>query len=338
MAPRRRRVSAPGINGRAELRPRGGRSGRGTALLAGLALLGGPGLAAATEAWLGEPFGQFAFVPHRRQFQVTPIYEAGGSGHYFDGAGQLVPYPAGATRHLQTGGVLVEYGLAPYVAADVTLSAVAARGPDASGLGCVSTVGLGDTQFGLRWRLLDEDLKESEPLVPTLTFRLGGLAPGTYDAQMPFAPGAGAAGVDTRLMMSDTLGASPVSLYGEVGWTWLAGSVPARVYGSAGMGFTLPVGDAVRSVSAQVGYAFANATSGGGIGADGGDWPGTDWRRLDTLTRAVEAGLALTDRGGRRYQFFARCPVAGRNAPGQTTFGFYVEIPFAKLPRRATSW
>ncbi len=306
------------------------------AALATLACLAGALAAAAAEALPGEPFGQFAFVPHRRQFRLTPQYEFRHSEQFFDTAGQRFNYPASATLRQQTGALLLEYGLAPYVAADVTLSGVAAQGPSASGIGTADTLGLGDTQFGLRWRLLDEDLKESEPLVPTLTFRLGGIAPGTYDADLPFAPGAGSAGLETRLLMSDTLGASPFSLYGDVGWRWLADAVPGRIFGSAGLGFGLPLKGAVRSLSAKLGYAFSHATSGTALEAS--TWSTTDWRQLGVLSRDLQAGLALTDRGGRRYQFFASVTLDGRNTPQQTTFGFYVQIPFARIPRRHTLW
>jgi len=309
------------------------------ALLAPLAWLAGALAAAAADDLPGQPFGQFAFVPHRRQFRLTPLYQYARSEQFYDDAGHTFSYPGSQTLRQQTGALLVEYGLAPYLAADATLSAVASQGPSASGLGTVSTRGLGDTQFGLRWRLLDEDLKESEPFVPTLTFRLGGIAPGTYDAELPFAPGAGAAGLETRLMMSDTLGASPVSLYGEVGWRWFAGSVPDAFFGSAGAGVTLPLQGTIRSVAANLGYAFSQSTSGGSVGVpDALAWSTTDWRELNALSRELQAGLALTDQGGRRYQFFARLALDGRNAPRQTTFGFYVEIPFAKLPRRRSLW
>lgn len=291
---------------------------------------------AAGQGLPGEPFGQFAFVPHRRQFRLTPFYQFAHGNNFFDASGRGWDYPTGQTLQQQASGLLVEYGLAPYISADVTLSGVASRGPSASGNGTVETSGLGDTQFGLRWRLLDEDLKESEPFVPTLTFRLGGIAPGSYDAEVPFAPGAGTAGLETRLLMSDTLGASPVSLYGDIGWRWRANSVPGQVFGSAGVGFALPLKGVLRSLSANLGYAFSNQT--GGSSLDAANWPATDWRELDVLTRSLEAGLALTDRGGRRYQFFTSVCLDGRNAPQQTTFGFYVQIPFAKIPRRSTLW
>jgi hypothetical protein len=293
----------------------------------------------AADALPSEPFGQFAFVPQRRQFRLTPLYEYAHAREFFDGAGERLNFPQSQSWWTQTGGVRIEYGLAPYVAADITVSAVAMRGPAASGEGSVSSLGLGDTQFGLRWRLLDEDLKEYEPFVPTLTLRLGGIAPGTYDPDVPFAPGTGASGLETRVMMSDTLGATPFSLYGEVGWRWFAGGASSQVFGAAGGGIALPLRGAWGSLSANCGYAFNRSRGGASVSGPGeAAWATTDWRELGALDRGVQLGLGLTDHGGRRYQVWASLPLEGRNTPNGATFGAFVRIPFPKLPRRSTLW
>ena len=285
----------------------------------------------AQEALPSELFGQFAFVPHRRQFRLTPSYQYGWADQYFDAAGQRRNLPEGQPLRQHTGGVTVEYGFAPYVSADLTLDAVSSRGPAASGLGGESTAGLGDTQFGLRWRLLDEDLKESEPLVPTLTLRAGGIAPGTYDRDVPFAPGPGAPGFETRLLMHDALGSTPFALYGDVGWRWLGGGVPDRFFGSAGMTFLLKHRDDSPWLDLSFGYAFTQ-TSGGGEIAE--NWSATDWRDLHSLQRGLQSGLCFTDRAGRRWEAFATLPLAGHNCAREMTVGVAVRIPFAKLPRR----
>lgn len=287
----------------------------------------------------GERFGQFAFLPHRRQIAVTPLYRFSEAQSFYDGAGASGDLPNGTVWRQQSGGVLVEYGLVPHVAADFTLSAVASRGPSADGTREVSSVGLGDTQFGVRWRLLDEDLKEFEPFVPTLTVRVGGIAPGSYDADLPFAPGPGAAGFEARVVMSDTLGASPFMLYGDAGWRWSGGGAPSQFFGSAGIGATLPLRGVLNELSAHCGYAFQRVNGEADLaGNSAAAWAATDWQDLSAVNRGIELGLGVTDAGGRRYQLWGSLPLEGENTPRQFTVGLQVRIPFAKLPRRSTLW
>jgi hypothetical protein len=288
---------------------------------AGMLLASVLGAAAGDGLW-SEPFGQFAFLPKPRQFRVTPIYTYSRADHFYDGSGQLVALADPATQN--TGQLLAEYAFRPNVAADLTLGAVAAQGPTQS------TLGLTQTQFGLRWRLLDEDLKESEPYVPTFTLRLGGIVPGTGDATRFPAPGKGAAGLETRALMSDTLGQTPFSLYGDFGWRWFANGVPQQFFGSAGVGYCLRFNGAIRSATANLGYAFTRSLSGDDLAT----LPPEDWGSLKTLSRTVQAGLALADRKGRRYQLFVSADVDGRNAGRQMTVGAYVRFPFKPFARR----
>ena len=285
-------------------------------------LLGSVLGAAAGEGLWSEPFGQFAFLPRPRQFRVTPVYTYSRAEHFYDSTGKLVALPDPATQN--TGQFLTEYAFVPNVAADLTLGAVAAQGPTQSAFG------LTETQFGLRWRLLDEDLKESEPYVPTFTLRLGGIAPGTGDATRFPAPGKGAAGLETRALMSDTIGETGFSLYGDFGWRWFANGVPQQFLGSAGVGYTLKFDGAIRCATVNLGYAFNRSISGDDLIA----LPPADWAAVKSLSRMVQAGVALEDSRGRRYQLFVSADVDGLNAGRQTTLGAYVRFPFKPFPRR----
>ena len=188
---------------------------------------------------------------------------------------------------------------------------------------------MADTQFGLRWRLLDEDLKESEPYVPTLTLRLGGIVHGTHDTNPAFARGQGASGLETRALLSDTLGETGFSLYGDFGWRWFANEVPQQFVGSAGAGYTLKFSGRIESATANVGYAFTRALSGNNLSL----LPPYDWAHAKALSRSVQAGLAMTDRGGRRYQLFIEAELDGRNTARQATIGAYVRFPLKPFPR-----
>ena len=274
----------------------------------------------AQDSLWSEPFGQFAFLPRPRQFRVTPVYSFSRADSFFDANGQKVALSDTMTRSL--GLVLVEYAIRPYLAADLTLGGVAANAL------AHGSVDLADTQFGLRWRLLDEDLKESEPYVPTLTLRLGGVVHGTHSADAVFAPGQGASGLEARILMSDAIGETGFSIYGDFGWRWFANDVPQQFLGSAGLGYTLKLGGRLQSATANLGYAFNRSLSGGAISA----LPPYDWAHAQGLTQAIQAGLAATDRHGRRYQLFIETDLGGRNAAQATSIGAFVRFPFKPFP------
>jgi hypothetical protein len=295
------------------------RQARATAGLLGASVLA----AVAGDGLWSEPFGQFALLPRPRQLRVTPVYTYSRAEHYYDSAGRLIALPDPATQN--TGQFLTEYAWRPNVAADLTLGAVATQGPTPNAFGLTAT------QFGLRWRLLDEDLKESEPYVPTFTLRLGGIVPGTGAAPRFPAPGQGASGLETRALMSDTIGETGFSLYGDFGWRWLANGVPQQFFGSAGVGYALKLDGAIRSTTVNLGYAFDRSVSGDDLTA----LPPADWAGVKSLRRTIQAGLALEDRRGRRYQLFANADVEGRNAGRQLTLGAYVRFPCQPFPRRA---
>jgi hypothetical protein len=251
------------------------------------------------------------------------VYSFSQADRFFDGSGRQFSLPETMTDN--SGLLLTEYAIRSYLAADLTLG-VAAANALAHG-----SVNLADTQFGLRWRLLDEDLKESEPYVPTLTLRLGGIVSGTHDTNPAFAPGQGASGLETRALLSDTIGNTGFSLYGDFGWRWLANSVPQQFFGSAGAGYTLKLSGRLESATANLGYAFTRSLSGDNLSV----LPPHDWAHANTLSRSVQAGLAITDRGGRRYRVFIEADLDGRNTARQATIGAYIRFPIKPFPRPA---
>ena len=276
--------------------------------------------AVAQDSLWSEPFGQFAFLPRPRQFRVTPVYSFSRADRFFDGNGQQFSLPDAMTEN--SGLILTEYAIRPYLAADLTLGVVGVNVP------AHGSVDMADTQFGLRWRLLDEDLKESEPYVPTLTLRLGGSAHGTHSTDAVFAPDQGASGLDTRAILSDSIGQTGFSIYGDFGWRWFANSVPQQFFGSAGAGYTLKLNGRLQSATANLGYAFNRSLSGNSLSA----LPHYDWMHAQALTQSLQAGLATTDRRGRCYQLFIETDLYGQNAPRATAIGVFVRFPFKPFP------
>jgi hypothetical protein len=276
--------------------------------------------AVAQDSLWSEPFGQFAFLPRPRQFRVTPVYSFSRADHFFDGNGQQFSLPDIMTEN--SGLILTEYAIRPYLAADLTLGVVGMKAL------AHSSVDMADTQFGLRWRLLDEDLKESEPYVPTLTLRLGGSVHGTHSANAVFAADQGASGLETRAILSDSLGQTGFSIYGDFGWRWFANDVPQQFFGSAGAGYTLKLKGRLQSATANFGYAFNRSLFGDTLTA----LPPYDWAHAQAMTQSLQAGLATTDRRGRRYQLFIESDLGGRNIARATAIGVFVRFPFKPFP------
>src|SRR5206468_9017607 len=101
-----------------------------------------------------------------------------------------------------------------------------------------ATQGLMDTQFCLRYRLFDRT-NDQPWFVPILTFRLGGIIKGTYDADFPMAPGDGASGVEASVMAAKTLRPSGFGGYAEFGYRLRNNHVPQTIFGSAGISETI---------------------------------------------------------------------------------------------------
>lgn len=295
---------------------------RGSATRLALALgwlLAALAVCAQDSLWT-EPFGQFAFLPRPRQFRLTPVYIFSHAEKLYGPNGEQLSMPDPVTKN--TGLFLTEYAIRPFLAADLTTGIVGANTLSQN------TANLADTQFGLRWRLLDEDLKESEPYVPTFTLRLGGIVHGTHSSNPVFAPNQGASGLETRAFLSDTIGETGFSIYGDFGWRWFANDVPQQFVGSAGAGYTLKINSAVRSATANLGYAFTRSLSGNAISTA----PPYDWAYAQALSQSLQAGLGATDRRGRLYRLFIETSLDGRNAPRQTSIGAFIRFPFKPFP------
>src|SRR5438045_8941204 len=94
----------------------------------------------------------------------------------------------------------LEYGVSKKISLDVNVGYTSAATrdwtPDNEPR---SAQGLMDTQFGLRYRLLDE--RETQKwYVPTLTARLGGIIQGSYDDEFPMSPGDAASGIELSVL------------------------------------------------------------------------------------------------------------------------------------------
>ena len=148
-------------------------------------------------------------LPEPDQFVVTPWYNFSVFRKLWIGETKTsIEIKPEDDFELNDGMIRLDYGLSRRFALDLTMgytsAATKAWNPQNEPQ---SAQGLMDTQLGVRYRVLDETA-DQRWYVPTLTLRLGGIIKGSYDPDFPMAPGDGASGIETSVMMTKTLSPS----------------------------------------------------------------------------------------------------------------------------------
>ena len=178
------------------------------------------------------PFAQWADVPNEGQFVVGAVYEqsaayrtwAGGK-HYDTSWHEEGDFGT----HINQGFVALQYGITAKWAVDlnVGMTTVSWRFFD-NGIEH-STSGLMDWSVGVRYQIFNE-AQASSPWVPTLTFRAGGVLPGSYDQTFPFAPGLHSASIEPELLFRKHFAWAGFGTFGDILYRWnhTTGNDPGR--------------------------------------------------------------------------------------------------------------
>jgi hypothetical protein len=293
----------------------------------GAALAAGALPAAATENLLREPFAQWTRLPKEGEFILTPEYTYNYSKRFWKNHDsvdiQRVPQDGFDQNH---GGVRADYGLGKDWALDATVAYTSgatrffspSRTPHTS-------MGLADTQLGIRYRLATEGPKWWQANV---TVRAGGIVKGTYWGDFPFAPGHGGSGFEPSIGFTKKISRCGFGFYGEAGLRVRDHSVPVTFFASAGASQGFQFSGWARSLTMNFGYNHLQDLSGPDVTGTLTDV--TYSRRVKEVVRAVEGSVSLIDHDGWKYEYRMELALDGRNALINTLYGLAISVPLEK--------
>ncbi len=291
------------------------------ALLLGATL---PLVVGATENLPRLPFGQWTELPPEKQFVITPGYTYNYWKHYWKNheAVDIQRRPQDGFDH-NTGYVRTDYSVTEALALDLTIGGTSGatrffhptREPQTS-------MGLMDTQLGVRYRLANEG---KEWWRANFVARAGGIIKGSYEADFPFAPGDGSSGGELMVGFTKQICSGGFGLYGDLGWRIRDHNVPQTFFATAGASQTLTFDGWARTIRMHFGYAHLQDLSGGDV--TGTLVNVTYDHTVKEVARSVEGGIGLTSRNGWHYQYYMELSLDGRNTPIKTLYGLYLSIP-----------
>ena len=276
-------------------------------------------------------FAQWADLPAPGQFVAGVVYEESEAYHiYVKGVSENVTYHAGGENYgidINQGYVALQYGIAERWAADLNIGMTTVGWRFFDNGGIQSTTGLMDTSLGVRYQVFNEAKAES-PWLPTLTLRLGGVIPGTYNENFAFAPGLHSAAVEPEVLVKKHFAWTGFGAYGDALYRWN--------FTTHNDQFITVIGlfQQIKGWELDVGYRHLQTVSGSDI-----VYP------VDPLTNnglsiiyprdpreindAIEAGFSYTtSKRHFRYGFHSRTVIGGNNTDRKFWVGGSLDIPF----------
>jgi hypothetical protein len=300
--------------------------GAAAAVLAGFALIAVPGPRAhAAENVPHRPFAMWADVPERGQFTVGLVYEESEAYHIWAGGNEshLVKWESGGESYgidYNQGYVAMQYGITEKWAVDLNVGATTAGWRYFSNGHVESTTGLMDTSFGVRYQVFNE-MEAGSPWIPTLTLRAGGILPGTYDEDFPFAPGVRSAAIEPEVLARKHFGWTGLGAYADGLFRW------NRTTGNDQYIISVGLFQQIKGWELDAGYRHLQTISGGDIILNPDhsiDYP----RDVREINDAIEAGFSYTtSKHHIRYGFQTRVTVDGSNTARNFWLGGSVDVP-----------
>lgn len=290
--------------------------------------------AIATENLPRIPFAESAQLPEPNQFVVTPWYYYTVFRKLWIGDKKTsIEIEPQQDFELNDGMLRVDYGVNRRFALDLNVGVTSAATRSWNPRGdSQTTLGLMDTQFGVRYRVLDE-LECSDWYIPTLTLRAGGIIKGTYDANFPMAPGDGASGFEAAVMLLKTWKPWGIGVYGDFAYRLRDNHVPQTIAGAGGLSETIALGWLFKSLTINAGYRGlydlnGSDLTGGRVAATPHDFINLGYSRTaQEMYQVGELGLGVTDKGERRYFFSGSHPFDGKNTGKVNNFVIGVSWP-----------
>jgi len=272
-----------------------------------------------------KPFAQSVWLPEATEFIITPWYEYSEFFHVWRGSHresiEVNPRHDGHGFDQNDGMVLIDFGVAPNWAGDVTFGYTSAASRSFNPSQKVqATQGLMDTTFGLRYQAFRESPEDSR-WIPTLTFRAGGFYRGKYDSDFPFAPGNGSVGIEPSFLVNKGFGWDGFGAYGDAGFRWVRSGGNDQWFGAVGLFQN------INNFTLNVGYRHFANTAGEDIGGSGTTFAYS--RFIKEIKEEIQGGVGYTTpKRHNHYQFYLGKVVDGRNTGAALTFGLYADFRF----------
>jgi opacity protein-like surface antigen len=300
--------------------------------LVGLLLIAAPASTVlASEDVAQRPFAYWADVPDAGQFVLGMVYEQAKSYTIYAN-GQRIPVKveSGGENYgidVRQGYLALQYGLTDRWALDLEAGGTTvgwrAFSP-APGYGIQSTIGIMDISLGARYQIFNEAWATNSPWLPTLTFRAGGIVPGTYSQSIAFAPGFRSAGIEPEILARKHFGWTGFGAYGDALYRWNMTTENDNM--------VLAVGffQQIKGWELDVGYEHLQTFSGGDITfTDPNDLSTIQYpRAVREISESILAGFSYTTAKRHwKYGFHSRIVVAGNNTDLKPWLGASIDIP-----------
>lgn len=288
-------------------------------------LAGGISAIRASENVPHRPFAYWADVPEPGQFIGGLVYEESEAYRIWTG-NQMHTITVRASGEsygidINQGYLALQYGVTRKWAVDLNIGAttMGTRSFNANN-SITSTTGLMDWSVGVRYQILNESETESA-WVPTLTFRAGGVLPGTYSQGIAFAPGVRSAGIEPEFLMRKHFGWTGLGAYADALFRW------NRTTGNDQYFTVIGLFQQINGWELDAGYRHFQTISGHDItlNDDGSiDYP----RDVREISDSIEAGFSYTTSKRQfRYGFHSRTVFDGNNTDRKFWIGASIDIP-----------
>lgn len=283
--------------------------------------------AQASENVPHRPFALWADLPTEGQFVFGSVYEESEAYHFWAGHDDHnVRFKAGGESYgidINQGYFALQYGITERWALDLNLGATTVGWRYFSNGKIKSTTGISDSAVGVRYQLFNEDDCDCA-WVPTLTFRAGGVLPGTYNQNFAFAPGSRSAAIEPELLARKHLGWSGFGLYGDALYRW------NRTTGNDQYITAVGFFQQVKGWELAAGYRHLQTLSGSDIKFDSADPTSLVYPRDPRENNdSIEAGFSYTTSKRRiRLGFHSRTVFDGSNSDRKFWVGVSIDIPF----------
>jgi len=295
-------------------------------ILSGICLLATASVLA-SENVPHRPFAQWADLPAPGQFIVGLVYEESEAYHIWAGNKEHnVTWKAGGESYgidINQGYFALQYGLTEDWALDLNFGGTTAGWRYFDNGTIHSTTGLMDTSLGVRYQIWNE-MKAESRWVPTLTFRVGAVLPGTYNQDFVFAPGTRSTAIEPELLFRKHFGWPGFGVYGDGLFRW------NRTTGNDQYITVIGLFQQIKGWELDVGYRHLQTINGDDIVFDSSDPTSIVYpRELREINDSIEAGFSYTtSKKHLRWGFHSRTVFAGSNTDKKFWVGASLDIPF----------
>jgi hypothetical protein len=268
----------------------------------------------------------WADVPDSGQFVVGLLYEESEAYHFWAGHTQhSVRFIASGESYgidVNQGYVALQYGVTKKWALDLNIGATTAGYRYFSNGEIKATTGLMDTSFGVRYQIFNEANFDCS-WIPTVTFRAGGVLPGSYNQDFAFAPGFRSAAIEPELLVRKQFGWPGLGVYGDALYRW------NRTTGNDQYITVIGLFQKIRGWELDGGYRHLQTIDGHDIKFDSSDPTSLVYpRAVREINDSIEAGFSYTSSKHHvRWGFHARTVFDGSNTDRKFWVGGSVDVP-----------